>query len=135
MARAVGLSENHWSKSSFRLEQSFIRESKESTAFSIAGLRSSSSATWRVSQLSVPTAARQVSVHSTVGCYWVKKRRSAEAAKARAVARFAELKPNVAPPPAVTQLSPTQSPIHFGCVSSYHGAALSGNWARHRGLW
>lgn len=50
--------------------------------------------------LSVAAAARQVGVHNTVGYYWgyywVKKRRSAEATKAPAVLRFAELKPNVA---------------------------------------
>jgi transposase-like protein len=55
--------------------------------------------------VSVAAAARQVGVHNTVGYYWVKKQRSAEAAKAPPVVRFAELKPNVTVCP--TPVSPT----------------------------
>lgn len=40
---------------------------------------------------SVAAAARQVGVHHSVGYYWAKKRRSAEAP---AAVRFAELKPS-----------------------------------------
>jgi transposase-like protein len=55
--------------------------------------------------VSVAAAARQVGVHNTVGYYWVKKQRSAEAAKAPPVVRFVELKPNVTVCP--TPVSPT----------------------------